>query len=57
MDAAKHHAPAPGLGLPGRVVTLGERHLRFLVHEYVEQYYRERNYQGVGTGPRARTSV
>ena len=31
----------------GRVVPLGERHLRFLVHEYVEHYHRERNHQGL----------
>ena len=31
----------------GRVVPLGERHLRFLVHEYVEHYHGERNHQGL----------
>ncbi|MCP4203385.1 MAG: transposase [bacterium] len=30
-----------------RVVFLGERHLRFVVHEYVEHYHRERNHQGL----------
>jgi transposase InsO family protein len=31
-----------------RVVLLSERHLRFVVHEYVEHYHRERNHQGLG---------
>ena len=30
-----------------RVVLLSERHLRFIVHEYVEHYHRERNHQGL----------
>ncbi len=30
-----------------RVVPLGEGHLRFVVHEYVEHYHRERNHQGL----------
>ena len=32
----------------GRVVGLGERHLRLLVREDVEHYHRERNHQGLG---------
>jgi putative transposase len=31
-----------------RVVPLGERHLRWLVTEYVEHYHLERNHQGLG---------
>jgi transposase InsO family protein len=31
-----------------RVVLLGERHLRAIVHHYVEHYHRERNHQGLG---------
>lgn len=31
-----------------RVVPLGERHLRWLVTEYVEHYRLERNHQGLG---------
>ncbi len=30
-----------------RVVLLSEQHLRFVVHEYVEHYHRERNHQGL----------
>ena len=30
-----------------RVVLLGERHLQFVVQEYVEHYHRERNHQGL----------
>ena len=30
-----------------RVVPLGESHLRLIVQEYVEQYDRERNHQGL----------
>ena len=30
-----------------RVVFLSEQHLRFVVHEYVEHYHRERNHQGL----------
>ena len=29
------------------VVSLGERHLRLIVHEYVEHDHRERNHQGL----------
>jgi putative transposase len=32
----------------GRVIPLGERHLRLLVSEYVEHYNLERNHQGLG---------
>jgi putative transposase len=32
----------------GRVVVLGEHHLRLLVREYVEHYHRERNHQRLG---------
>ena len=31
-----------------RVVLLGERHLRAIVHQYLEHYHRERNHQGLG---------
>lgn len=31
-----------------RVVLLSERHLRFVVEQYVEHYHRERNHQGLG---------
>jgi transposase InsO family protein len=31
-----------------RIIPLGERHLRTLVHEYVEHYHLERNRQGLG---------
>ena len=30
-----------------RVIPLAERHLRLMVHEYVEHYHRERNHQGL----------
>jgi transposase InsO family protein len=30
-----------------RVVLISEQHLRFIVHEYVEHYHRERNHQGL----------
>lgn len=30
-----------------QVVLLSEQHLRFVVHEYVEHYHRERNHQGL----------
>ncbi len=33
----------------GRLVILGERHLRMAIAEYVEHYHRERNHQGVGS--------
>jgi transposase InsO family protein len=32
----------------GRVIPLGERHLRRVVSEYVKHYHRERNHQGLG---------
>jgi transposase InsO family protein len=32
----------------GKLVPLGESHLRRAVSEYVEHYHRERNHQGVG---------
>ena len=32
----------------GRMVVLGERHLREAVSEYVEHYQRERPHQGIG---------
>lgn len=31
----------------GRVIPLGERHLRRMIVEYVEHYHRERNHQGL----------
>jgi putative transposase len=31
-----------------RVIPLGERHLRRLLHEYVTHYHEERNHQGLG---------
>jgi len=31
-----------------RVIPLGERHLRWVVGEYVEHYHLERNHQGLG---------
>jgi transposase InsO family protein len=31
-----------------RVVPLGQRHLRELVHQYVSHYHLERNHQGLG---------
>ena len=31
----------------GKVILLGERHLRRVVSEYVEHYHRERNHQGL----------
>ncbi len=31
-----------------RVIPLGERHLRWVVSEYVEHYHLERNHQGLG---------
>jgi len=31
----------------GRVIPLGERHLRVLVREYTEHYHHERNHQGI----------
>jgi hypothetical protein len=31
-----------------RVISLGEKHLRVLVSEYVEHYHSERNHQGLG---------
>jgi putative transposase len=31
-----------------QVIPLGERHLRWLVSEYVEHYHLERNHQGLG---------
>jgi transposase InsO family protein len=33
----------------GRVVLLGERHLRTAIAEYMRHYHRERNHQGVGS--------
>jgi putative transposase len=30
------------------IVPLGERHLRAIVHEFVEHYHAERNHQGLG---------
>jgi transposase InsO family protein len=33
-----------------KVVPLGERHLRELVHEFVAHYHGERNHQGLGNG-------
>jgi putative transposase len=32
----------------GKVIPLGEAHLRKIVSEYVEHYHRERNHQGLG---------
>ena len=32
----------------GRVIPLGERHLRHLISEYVVHYHTERNHQGLG---------
>lgn len=32
----------------GRIIPLGERHLRHLVREYTEHYHHERNHQGIG---------
>lgn len=34
-----------------RVVVLGEGHLRLVIREYVEQYHRERNHQGLNNKP------
>jgi putative transposase len=31
----------------GKVIPLGEAHLRRIVSEYVEHYHRERNHQGL----------
>jgi putative transposase len=31
-----------------RVIPLGERHLRNLLHEYVDHYHTERNHQALG---------
>ena len=31
-----------------RVIPLGERHLRWVVSEYVKHYHLERNHQGLG---------
>ena len=31
-----------------RVIPLGERHLRWVVGEYVKHYHLERNHQGLG---------
>ena len=31
-----------------RVIPLGERHLRRVLHEFVEHYHGERNHQGLG---------
>ena len=31
-----------------RVLPLGERHLRYLIREFVEHYHWERNHQGIG---------
>jgi putative transposase len=31
-----------------RVIPLGERHLRHLLHEYAEHYHVERNHQSLG---------
>jgi putative transposase len=30
-----------------RVIPLGERHLRQILHEYVDHYHTERNHQGL----------
>jgi putative transposase len=30
------------------IVPLGERHLRAVMHEFVEHYHAERNHQGLG---------
>jgi transposase InsO family protein len=31
-----------------RIIPMGERHLRWAVHEFVEHYHHERNHQGLG---------
>jgi transposase InsO family protein len=31
-----------------RVIPMGERHLRWVIREYVEHYHLERNHQGLG---------
>lgn len=32
----------------GQVIPLGERHLRWVIGEYIEHYHRERSHQGLG---------
>jgi transposase InsO family protein len=42
------------------VVPLGERHLRYLLAQYVEHYHHERNHQGIGNAiplPQPRASA
>jgi hypothetical protein len=47
-DRGARAALADVSGGYGRVIPLGERHLRTLVAEYVLHYHLERNHQGVG---------